>query len=117
MKEQDGVLRWGRDGAMGQDSRLWAEQQDVERTQKVDWSPKVNRRLAKPEGGQEQGVVLTGRSLGPSLGMQLPFLPAGPPWGELAWDPPAHPGPGVPEPAEHCEKLHPKLSSRPGHVP
>lgn len=48
----------GQDGEMGTGwwdgaghSRLWAGQQDVVRTQEVGWSPKVNRWLAKPDGG------------------------------------------------------------------
>lgn len=69
------VVRWGQDGGMGQDDRLWAGQQDVKRTEEVGWSPKVNQWLAKPEGKQGQGAVLTGRSLGPSWGCSSHFSP------------------------------------------
>lgn len=43
---------------------------------------------------------------GPFLGMQLPFLPTGSPWGEVAQDPPAHPGPAAPELAENCDTVN-----------
>jgi len=54
---------------------------------------------------------------GPFLGRQLPFLPSGPPWGEITRDPPAHTGPAALELAKHGGTSHPKLSPRPGHVP
>lgn len=62
---------------MGQDSRLGAGQQVVERTREVGWSPKVNQWLAKPEEQQGQGAALTRRSLGPCWGCSSHFtLPA-----------------------------------------
>lgn len=53
-----GVVGWGQDGGMEQDSHTWAERWDMESTLEVGWCAKVIRWLARLEGGQGLGTAL-----------------------------------------------------------
>lgn len=72
-------------GEQGRGGEVWTGwwdgmgQQDMERTQEVGCCPSTNQYLAKPEGRQRQGVVLTGGGHWALPGDGAPILTTSPP--------------------------------------